>query len=135
MVAVRGGKNGYPVSRAVLAPWVLLLCLACLPTAAQAQADLRSLLGRNDGQITLPADGATGRADFDASARLMGPAGGAVLSAPGDDAILVVHAGGDVTVENVAFRKAGAERFAAYVNGGTLRIHGCRVEGGFDTAF
>lgn len=131
----RRGRDEHPASWAFFASAAALLWLASLTSAALAQADLRALVGRGGAAVALPSEGATGRVDFDFAARIDGPAGGAALSAPGDDAIIVVHQGGDVTLTDVAFRKAGSERFAAYVNGGTLRIKGCRVEGGFDTAF
>lgn len=102
---------------------------------AQAEVDLWQLLAGGGDQVDLPAEGTTGRADVEAAVTLSGPEGGTALTAPEDEAIIVAHAGSDVKMENVTFRKTGQERFAAYVNGGTLRITNCRIEGGFDTAF
>ena len=106
------------------------------PAPLHAQADLSSLLAQGGGSTAeIPAIGSTGRVDLDAPTVILGQVGTMpVMSAPNDEAILVVHEGATLRLSNVILRKTGAEVFGVYVNGGALEIDNCRIEGGFDTA-
>lgn len=107
---------------------------AAIPALADTLSELAER-GRGGASVEVPADGAAGRADIDHRLALVGPPGApARLSAPEDDAILVVLSGGEVNVSNVVFVQAGATRFGIYVDGGALTLEGCAFEGAFENA-
>ncbi len=103
---------------------------------AWAQVDLFDLVGRSQGgTAAIPAEGSTGRADIDFRVEIAGIPGAApVMVAPGDDAVLVAFAGAELTLHDVVLRQEGGTQFALYVDGGTVSLRDCRIEGPFDTA-
>ena len=117
----------------------LVLALSIAVMAAfpgSAQSDLNALIAQGGGTTAqIPPSGSTGRVDLDRPTLIIGDAGNMpVMSAPNDEAILVVHPGAELRLSDVTLRKAGAETFGIYINGGTLELNNCRIEGDFDTA-
>ena len=60
------------------------------PGQVAAQTDFFTLTQSGNSAV-LPSEGAIGRADFDRPFELTGPQGGSVLTAPGEQAIVVAH--------------------------------------------
>ncbi len=112
----------------------VLLLLASLPAAADSLADLVCHAAPGS-TVVLPPEGAIGRADISGKLTLAGSAGAnARLSAPADEAIVVVVAGAEVTLRDVVLAQEQSTRFGIYVDGGTLVLERCVFEGPFETA-
>lgn len=83
--------------------------------------------------LALPAGKTLGRADIAGLTTISG-GGDATLSAPEDDAILVVLAGAELRISGVDFVQEGVARYAIYVDGGSLHLEDCHITGGFEVA-
>jgi hypothetical protein len=114
---------------------LVLLCLALTlgsanPIHAQTLAEL---VETSETEIVLPAGKTLGRADISGTRVLRG-GDGSVLSAPEDEAILAVLPGADLHLSHVELRQEGQSRFAIYVDGGTLTLEDCQIEGGYEVS-
>lgn len=116
-----------------------LLCLTLIfINAAALQAQTFAELvqhGHAGDPILLAAEGTTGRADVSGELVLVGPPGAAArLTAPEDDAILVVLPDATVSITDAVFVHSGVTRFGVYVDGGALTLERCAFEGAFENA-
>jgi Right handed beta helix region len=109
-----------------------VVLLAPLDASAQALQDL--VLDTPPGAtLTLPAGTTSGRADIAHGLAIAGT-DGSVLTAPEDQAILLLLPGADLALSGVTLSQTGATQFAAYVDGGSLNLSDCRIEGAFEVA-
>ena len=102
------------------------------PASAQSLTELIQTAPMGE-PLALPAGKTVGRADIGGRTVILG-GGEATLSAPEDDAVLVVLPGADLRVSGVDFVQEGVSKFAVYVDGGSLHLDGCHISGGFEVA-
>jgi hypothetical protein len=117
-------------ARGLLSVGLSLLLSFSAPLSAQTLADL---VQSATGDIMLPPGPTLGRADINGTAVIRG-VDGTVLSAPTDDAILAVLPGARLQLSEVALVQDGQSKFALYVDGGTVGLADCRIEGAFEVS-
>lgn len=115
-----------------LALALALTLAAGAPGLAQSLGDLVAASASGE-PLVLPAGQTLGRADITGSLDVQGD-GAAILAAPEDQAILTVQPGASLTLSGVTLQHQGQTQFAIYVDGGSLTLTDCRIEGAFEVA-
>lgn len=122
-----------PLSRVAGLVGLIAVSLAVVLTFARPAhtQTLAELVQSSASEVILPAGKVLGRADI-SSTRVVRGGDSSVLSAPEDDAILAVLPGAALHLSNVTLLQEGQSRFAIYVDGGSVEIEDCRIDGGYE---
>jgi len=123
------------LTRPAAAALLTLLCLGLTAAPAAAQSLQERIDGRRDGTLILPPGEVAGRANIDGPLTVAGdPESPTRLTAPGDEVVLAVWQGGELTMSGATLTQTEGTRFALYVDGGRVVLEDCRIEGAFETA-
>lgn len=113
---------------------VILQAFALSAPSAQAQTLADLVLATPAGEaLFLPSGTISGRSDIAGNLTITG-SDATQLSAPEDQAIFVLAPGSRLSLSGVTLSHAGTTQFAIYIDGGSLDLADCRIEGAFEVA-